>query len=427
MPSSPANVSILPFSRGSEADLTRVASMIPYGRQTIDEDDIAAVVEALSSDFLTTGPRVEAFEQAFAESCGAKHAVACANGTAALHLAMLAAGVGEGDRIVTSPNTFLASANAGAFVGAEVDFCDVEPVAATLDAGALEEQWREGIRAVVAVDYAGHPADHERIGALAHARGAVLIADACHSVGGTLCSAGGIPHRIGGLPWVDLTAFSFHPVKTMTTGEGGMVTTQRDDLAEKLRLFRNHGLVRDPARFQAFGKPGPLAEAGPWSYEMQVLGYNYRLTDFQCALGLSQLRKLDAFVARREAIVATYNEAFAGLPGVATPGLASWQTRSPVTAWHLYVLRIDFEVLGRSRTQVVADLAARGVGTQMHYIPVHLQPYYRQGDRGNAASLPVAEAFYQRCLSLPLWPGMTDGQVDEVCRSVKAVLAGGDR
>lgn len=398
--------------------------MIPYGRQSIDQDDIDAVAEALRSDFLTTGPRVAEFERAFAEDCGAKHAVACANGTAALHLAMLAAGVGRGDRVATSPITFVASANAGALTGAEVDFHDVEAVALSLDPDRLEAEWREGTKAVVAVDYAGHPADHERIGQIARGRGAVLIEDACHSVGGSVAGRDGARHRIGGLPWVDMTAFSFHPVKTMTTGEGGMVTTDCDELAERLRRLRNHGLVRETDRFTEFGNPGPLAESGPWAYEMPEPGFNYRLTDFQSALGLSQLRKLDGFVKRRAEIVATYDEAFADLPLVETPRIAAWCGGDSRIGWHLYVLRIDFDALGIRRAQVIEALARRGIGTQVHYIPVHLQPHYRRRGGADSNSLPVAEDFYRRCLSLPLWPGMTANEVGEVGEAVRTVLRG---
>ncbi len=357
-----------------------------------------------------------------ADYCGVKHAVACSNGTAALHLAMLAAGVGPGDRVVTSPITFLASANAGAFVGAEIEFCDVEPDAATLDADSLEQNWVDGTRAVVAVDYAGHPADHERIGRIAHAKGAIVIEDACHAVGGSLRGSDGTVHRIGGLPWVDMATFSFHPVKTMTTGEGGMVTTNRDDLAERLRLFRNHGLVRERDKFVAFGKPGALEEVGPWAYEMHELGYNYRLTDFQCALGLSQLKKLDGFVKRRAEIAACYDEAFGDLPGVGIPRIAEWHSREVPTSWHLYPVRLGRECrMGRG--DLSRNLAENGVGSQVHYIPVNRQPFYR-GLAGGVKELPVADRFYSECLSLPLYPEMGASDVGKVCETVVRSLKG---
>lgn len=397
--------------------------MIPYGRQSIDEDDIASVVDALRSDYLTTGPRVREFEEAFAEHCGAAHAVSCSSGTAALHLALLAAGIGPGDRVVTAPNTFLATASTALHTGAEVDFCDIEPVAATLDADRLEREWKADTKAVIAVDYAGHPAELERIAGIAHERGAILIEDACHSVGGEYAMASEETHEIGGLPFVDLTVFSFHPVKTMTTGEGGMVTTRDEELDEKLRLFRNHGMVRDRARFTCFGQEaGPLAEDGPWAYEMHAPGLNYRLTDLQCALGLSQLKKLDHFVQRRREIVDHYNQAFADLSHTEIPDHAHWHSAERTTGWHLYALRIDFDALGKSRTQVMGELKERGVGSQVHYIPLPLQPGYRERGGWRPGDFPVAEEHYRRCLSLPLWPGMEDGEVARVVEAHYRIL-----
>lgn len=395
--------------------------MIPYGRQSIDEDDIEAVVSALRSDFLTTGPRVAEFEEAFARYCGVRHAVACANGTAALHLAMLAADIGAGDVVVTSPITFLASANAAEFVGAEIVFRDVEATAATLDAERLEQEWDVRTKAVVAVDYAGHPANHEEIGRIASERGAVLIEDGCHALGGNVQASDGSVHRVGGLPWVDMTTFSFHPVKTITTAEGGMVTTNRDDLAERLRLFRSHGMVRDPSRFEVFGRTGLLEEGGPWAYEMHVLGFNYRLSDLQCALGTSQLRKLDGFVARRASIARFYDEALGSLHAVRIPGIADWHTRDVTTGWHLYPLRLDFDALGVSRSLFIERLATKGVGTQVHYIPVCHQPFYRA--KASPIRFPVAEAFYLSEVSLPLYPGMSGIDVETVVKAVHEVVS----
>ena len=391
--------------------------MLPYGRQTISEDDIAAVVAALRSDFLTQGPLIEQFERRFAEKVGARHAIAVNSATAALHLAMRVAGIGAGDRVVTSPITFLASANAAAYVGATPDFADIDPTSYTLDAVALAANWRDDTRAVVAVDYAGQACDLPAIARVAHARGAIVIEDACHAVGGAFHTdaAPGQAWKIGGHPWADLTVFSFHPVKTMTTGEGGMLVTDRADWAERARLLRAHGIVRDRAKFTAF-----TDESGPWLYEMQDLGYNYRLTDLQCALGLSQLDRLDAFVARRREIVAAYNAAFAGLDWLRTPGLRC-AADVATTSWHLYTAQIDFGALGRSRADVMAELRADGVGTQVLYIPVHLQPWYRRTFGYGPEKCPVAEAFYSRALSLPLFPTMTDADVARVIEAVRAL------
>lgn len=386
--------------------------MLPYGRQTITEEDIAAVVAVLRSDFLTQGPAVAEFERRFAARVGAKHAIAVNNATAALHLALRVAGIGAGDRVVTSPNTFLASANCAAYVGATPDFADIDPVSYTLDPVALEKKWHPDTRAVVAVDFAGQAADLVAIAGVARAKGAVVIEDACHATGGKF-HAEGRAWNIGGNPWADLAIFSFHPVKTLTTGEGGMLVTDRDDWAELARKLRSHGIERDGSRFEQF-------EPGPWVYEMQELGYNYRLTDLQCALGLSQLDRLDATLARRRGIVAAYNAAFAGLDWLVTPGLRT-AADAATTSWHLYAVQIDFAALGRTRTEVMAQLRADGVGTQVHYIPVHLQPWYRDRFGYGPGKCSVAESYYERTLSLPLYPAMTDADVAHVINSVHSL------
>jgi len=396
--------------------------MLSYGRQSISAEDIAAVVAVLQGDLLTQGPRVESFERDFARRVGAPHAVAVSNATAALHLALRVAGIGPGDRVVTSPITFVASANAAAFVGATPDFCDVDPVTQTLDPVALERNWRDDTKAVVAVDYAGQACDLPAIARVARARGAIVIEDACHAVGGAFHTAEqpGRAWSMGGHPWADLTVFSFHPVKTMTTGEGGMLVTARADWADRARRLRSHGLVRDSAQFEEPAVGGGFAERGPWFYEMQELGYNYRLTDLQCALGISQLRRLDRFLARRREIVARYNAAFADLDWLATPGLRQPADRD-TTSWHLYTVQIDFPALGRTRTEVMGALRAAGVGTQVLYIPVHLQPWYRRSFGYAPGKCPVAEAFYERALSLPLYPDLTDRDVARVIASVRAL------
>ncbi|RXK53022.1 UDP-4-amino-4,6-dideoxy-N-acetyl-beta-L-altrosamine transaminase [Oleiharenicola lentus] len=385
--------------------------MLPYGRQTITEQDIAAVVAALRSDHLTQGPLVAEFERRFAARVGAKHAVAVNNATAALHLALKVAGIGPGDRVVTSPNTFLASANCAAYVGATPDFADIDPVSYTINPHALEKNWLDDTRAVVAVDFAGQTANLPEVSRIARARGAIVIEDACHAVGGSFHAEGRV-WNVGGNPWADLAVFSFHPVKTLTTGEGGMLVTDRADWAEQARRLRSHGIERVADNFTEF-----TTEPGPWLYEMQELGFNYRLTDLQCALGLSQLDRLEAVLTRRREIVAAYNAAFAGTDWLRTPGLRT-AADAATTSWHLYTVQIDFAALGRSRSQVMSALREAGVGTQVHYIPVHLQPWYRRTFGYGPGKCPAAEAYYQRALSLPLFPAMTDADVALVIDTV---------
>lgn len=396
--------------------------MIPYGRQSISEADIAAVVAVLRGDFLTQGPTIEAFEQRFAERVGANYAIAVNSATAALHLAMRVAGVGRGDRVVTSPITFLASANCAAFVGATPDFSDIDPVTYTLDPVALERDWQPTTRAVVAVDYAGQACNLLEIARVARAHDAFVIEDASHGVGGAFhaSAASSRTFPIGGHPWADLTVFSFHPVKTMTTGEGGMLVTDRPEWASLARTLRSHGIVRDQALFETADADRVIGEKGPWFYEMQELGWNYRLTDLQCALGLSQLGRIEEFLGRRREIVAAYNSAFSGCDWFTTPGLRDPRDAT-TTSWHLYTAQIDFPALERTRSQVMAELREAGVGTQVLYIPVHLQPWYRRNFGYGPGKCPVAEAFYARALSLPLYPSMTDGDVGQVIHAVNAL------
>jgi UDP-4-amino-4,6-dideoxy-N-acetyl-beta-L-altrosamine transaminase len=384
-----------------------VTGLLPYGRQTIDDDDIAAVVEALKADFLTTGPTVEAFERAFAQTVGADHAVACANGTAALHLAMLALGVGPGETCIAPSITFLATANCVRYAGAEVVFADVDPMSGLMTPQTLAEAiWRGGekpLRAVLPVHLRGDACDLPGLAAMAQAAGAVLVEDAPHALGTTMLF-GETAETVGDGRHSALACFSFHPVKMLTTGEGGMVTTRDAALAERLRRLRSHGMVR------------PLG-AEPWWYEMEELGFNYRLPDILCALGLSQLRKLPGFVARRRALAVAYAQALAPLaPAVRLAASPPWSR----PALHLMTVLIDFEALDRDRAEVTAALKARGIGSQVHYIPVHRQPYYR--DRYGVQELPGAEAWYARCLSLPLYPGMADGDVERVVATLAEVL-----
>lgn len=393
--------------------------MTPYGRQSISKEDIQAVTKALSNDFLTTGPCVTEFEVSFAAFVGAKHAVAVCNATAALHLAMLALDIGKGDRVITSPNTFLSSANAAAFVGATPDFADIDPISYTLSPDALADTWQADTKAVVAVDYAGQTADMPRIAEIARNRNAAVIEDACHAVGGSFEHEGKI-WKVGGHPWADITTFSFHPVKTMTTGEGGMLVTDNDEYAERARRLRSHGMTREPKDFCGLGM-SELDEYGPWYYEMQSLGYNYRITDLQCALGISQLSRLNQFVERRREIVKRYNSAFSPLPTLTTPKLRNAADET-LTSWHLYTLLIDCGKIGRTRSEIMADLRENEILTQVLYIPVHLQPWYRNNYGYHVGKCPEAEHYYQKTLSIPLFPRMTDALVQHVIDNVQRTI-----
>jgi perosamine synthetase len=372
-------------------------TLLPYGRQTIDDDDVAAVVDVLRSDWLTTGPKVAEFEEAFAAKVGAAHAVAFSSGTAALHGAVFAANVGSGDEVVTSPLTFCSTANTVLFQGGTPRFADVSEDTLCLDPDLAELAVSPRTRALLPVDYAGHPADLRALRELADRHGLVLIEDACHALGATFED-----RPVGSI--ADLTAFSFHPVKHIATGEGGMVTTDDPELAHRMRMFRSHGIDSDPRARQ---------RTGQWHYEMTALGYNYRLPDLVCALGLSQLTKLDANVARRRSIAATYGLRLADVPGLRLPGV-----RTEVEpAWHLYPVR----VVGLDREKVFHALRAEGIGVNVHYIPVHLHPYYRERFGYAGGESPVAEDASERLLSLPMFHGMTDDDVDDVVEAVGKV------
>jgi len=395
---------------------------LPYGRQRIEEDDVAAVVEVLRGDWLTTGPRVAAFEAALAERTGAAHAVACANGTAALHLAALALDLGEGDSVIVPAITFLATANAARFVGAEVVFADVDPENGLMRAqdleAALARPEAASARAVFPVHLAGQCCDMEAIGAIARDRGLAVVEDACHAIGSRYRTAGGASGPIGDGRFAAMATFSFHPMKTVTMGEGGAVTTNDAALAERLRRLRNHGMTREPADFEnadlAFDADG---EANPWYYEMPELGFNYRASDLHCALGLSQLGKFDRFAERRRALARRYDELLAPLAPRVRP--ASRVPRcEPV--WHFYAVLVDYAAAGVPRGALMRGLRAAGIGSQVHYLPLHLQPYYRR--RYGPLSLPGAEAYYAAALSLPLHPGMADEDMARVVDALSGLL-----
>lgn len=384
--------------------------MIPYARQDICEADVQAVVDVLNSDWLTQGPAIEAFERAVAEYCGAKYAVAVCNATAALHLSALAANLGPGDWLWTSPNTFVASANCARYCGAEVDFVDIDPRTYNLSVTALAEKLEQARKSgklpkvVVPVHFAGQPCDLEGIAALSREYGFAVVEDASHAIGGRYQ---GLP--VGACQHSDMTVFSFHPVKILTTGEGGMVLTNREDLYQKLVLLRSHGITRDAAMMQ--GEPD-----GPWYYEQLALGFNYRMTDIQAALGISQMRRLDEFVGRRRLLAQRYDELLADLP-LTLP----WQHPDGLSAFHLYVIRVASASGGKDRRRVFDELRSAGIGVNVHYIPVHLQPYYRQLGFADGYC-PEAEHYYREAITLPLYYGLGEGPQERVVAVLKDIL-----
>jgi perosamine synthetase len=376
-------------------------TLLPYGRQSIAEDDIQAVVDVLRSDWLTTGPKVREFEEAFAARVGAKHAVSFSSGTAALHGAAFVADLKPGDEAITSPMTFAATANCVLYQGATPVFADVCADTLNLDPDEAAARITPRTRALLPVDYAGHPAEMDAILELAARHGLVVIEDACHALGAE-CRG----RSTGSL--ADMTVFSFHPVKHLTTAEGGMVTTGRADYAEVLRRFRNHGISSEARDRQRDGQ---------WHYEMVVLGFNYRLTDIACALGLSQLKKLDANLFRRRVIAARYTAAFSDLAGITPPAV-----RAEVNpAWHLYPIRLNLEKLRANRAQIFRALRAENIGVNVHYIPVHRHPYYRDRFGYSGGEYPIAENAYERLLSLPMFHAMSDQDVEDVIAAVKKV------
>jgi perosamine synthetase len=368
----------------------------------VDEEDIAAVVAVLRSDWLTCGPKVPAFERAVADAVRVREAVAVSSGTAALHAAMYALGVGPGDEVIVPPITFAATANCVLYRGATPVFADVEPDTLLLDPAAVERRITPRTRALIAVDYAGQACRYDELRDIAAHHGLALVADACHALGALYKG-----RPVGSLAC--LNVFSFHPVKHIATGEGGMVTTDDPDLARKLRLFRNHGITSDHRQREA---------AGSWFYEMVDLGYNYRMSDLQCALGISQLRKLPGWLRRRRRIARRYDEAFASLPAVCPLAVRP----DVVHAYHLYVVRLGRSRASGDRGRVFAALRRAGIGVNVHYIPVHLHPFYRRRLGTGPGLCPVAEAAYEQILSLPLFPRMTDGDVEDVIGAVSRAL-----
>ena len=381
--------------------------MLPYGRQTIEQDDIDAVIDALKSDFLTTGPLIEQFEQKLCDITKAKYAVACSNGTTALHLACMAIGLQKGDYAIVPSLTFLATANAVRYCGADVIFCDVDRETGLMTAETLEQALSKAqeqnltVKAILPVHLTGRPVDMQTIQSIAQEHGIKIITDACHAIGGTYQN-----QPIGSGHFEDMAAFSFHPVKTIAMGEGGAITTNNKAFADHMRTLRHHAM-------------SPKDNGGVWEYEMKELGYNYRVTDMQCALGLSQLNKIENFINKRQELVTLYNQKLENLSSFITPHK---QENDNQVSWHLYTIQVDFDGLGTTRSEFMAQLKEQGVGTQVHYTPVHTQPYYE--DLYDKQELPGATHYYTHTLSLPLYPLMEEQDVNIVIKALKVICEG---
>lgn len=369
--------------------------MIPYGRQTIDEDDINAVVDVLKSDYLRTGPKIAEFEQAVASYTGAKYAVAISNGTSALHAACFAAGIGRGDEVITTPLTFAASANCVLYCGGTPVFADVDPYTYNIDPEDIRKKITDKTKAIIAVHLAGQPCDMDEIHSIAQEHNLIVIEDGAHALGSVYKGK-----KVGCLS--DMTTFSFHPVKPITTGEGGMIMTDNGELYKRLVLFRSHGITRDESMM--------TRNEGPWFYQQLDLGYNYRITDIQCALGCSQMRKLDKFLKRRRELAERYNNAFIECDNIVIP----YQLPDTQSGWHLYIVQVK----NHDRKQVFETLRDKGIGVNVHYIPVYMHPYYQEHGYRDV-HCANAEEIYSHIISLPLYPGLTDDQQDYVIDTLK--------
>ena len=411
---------INPFESSSPSSKLHAPCYIPYARQSIDEKDVAAVCSVLRSQWLTTGPNVGEFEQAIAGYVGAKYAVAISSGTAALHLACLTCGLEPGDEGVTSPITFVASANAIVYCGASLRFGDIDPRTYNISVNDLEKSITKKTRVLIPVHFAGQSCDMEAIQQIRkdaekkYGHKVCIIEDACHALGSLYKDK-----KVGSCEFSDMTVMSFHPVKHITTGEGGVVFTNDEDLYEKLKRFRSHGITSNPEEF-VYDHLAFQPSANPWYYEQQRLGFNYRITDIQCALGLSQLKKLDMFRKRRREIVNIYNEAFENIKYLQTP----FEATECDSNFHLYVLLFDFEKMGTDRAQFMFELKEKGIQTQVHYIPVHLQPYFRRSFGTKEGDCPNAEQYYQKCLSIPLYPAMTELDIEKVSHEIGNIVEG---
>lgn len=380
--------------------------MIGYGHQYIDDADIEAVVSVLKSDFLTQGPFVTKFEQEICKITGAKYCVSVSNATAGLHIAVAALGLGYDAEGITTPNTFLASSNCMVYNHVKPVFSDINPVSYNIDPVEIAKHITEKTKLLIPVHFSGLPCEMDKISEIAQKHNLRIIEDAAHAIGSQYADGS----YVGNCKYSDMTVFSFHPVKTITTGEGGAVTTNDEALYQKLLMLRSHGTTKNENLL--------TKNPGPWYYEMQSLGFNYRMTDMQAALGYSQLQKLNFFKKRRREIVAVYNKAFAGMQHLKTPV----EPENVSSCFHLYAVQIDFSALGKSRTQVMQELRDKGIGTQVHYIPVHTQPFYKNTFGCKEGDYPVAEKYYEQELSLPLYPGLSDEDVENVIKAVKEVV-----
>ncbi len=388
----------------------KMEEFLNYGKHDIDDNDIKAVIDALKSDFITQGPTIADFEKKLANYVDAKYAVAVSSGTAALHLAVKALNPEKHTEGITAPNTFAASANCFLYNQMKPAFADTDEKTYCMSPQALADTVSKDTRVVIPVHFAGQPCEMKEIREILDKKqpGNIhIIEDASHAIGSKYENG----KQVGSCCWSDMAVFSFHPVKTVATGEGGAITTNNKDLYERLIMLRTHGITKDPAKL----KITDPELTGPWYYEMQDLGFNYRITDLQAALGISQLNKIDRYVQRRREIVATYNNAFKDTDWLTTP----YEKDSMFSAFHLYVLKIDFKGIGKTRTEVMQELRSKRIGTQVHYIPVHLQPYYRENFGFKEGDFPAAEAYYKQCLSIPLYPKMTDSDVNRVINAIK--------
>lgn len=380
--------------------------MIQYGHQYIDDDDIQAVIDVLKSDFLTQGPAVNRFENKIREITGARYCVAVSNATAGLHIAVQALNLPEDSEGITTPNTFLASANCFLYNNVKPVFTDINPDTYNIDSNKIEQKITVNTKVLIPVHFAGLACDMERIKNIADAHNIKVIEDAAHAIGSRYVD--GTP--VGNCKYSDMTVFSFHPVKTITTGEGGAITTNDESLYKRLLQLRSHGMTKDADLL--------TQNPGPWYYEMHSLGFNYRMTDMQAALGYSQLLKLKRFRERRQSIVDQYNAAFAGMPHVKLP----YRNSEQVSCFHLYVLQIDFEKIGTIRKDFMKELADKGIGTQVHYIPVHTQPYYKTHYGYKIGDYPIAEEYYERALSFPLYPSLRDEEVHYIIKTITEMI-----
>ncbi len=373
---------------------------LPYGHQWIDDEDIAAVIQVLKSDYITQGPKVDEFERKIAEYCGGKYAVAVSSGTAALHAACAVAGISNGDEAITTPITFAATANAIAYCGGKPIFADIRDDTLNIDPDEIRRRISPRTKAIIPVDFAGHPADSDEIAAIAREKGLVVIEDACHALGAEYKG-----RKTGSQ--ADMTIFSFHPVKHITTGEGGMIVTGREEFYEKLKTFRHHGILKGNQ------------DKGSWYYEIYNPGHNFRITDFQCALGISQLKKLEHFIEKRREIAARYNEAFARMEEIVTP-VEEADVRA---AYHIYVIQLRTEKLKVGRKEIFEALRAENIGVNVHYIPMHLHPFYQMEFGYKKGDYPKAERYYERAITLPIFPKMSQEDVEDVIEAVKKTIA----